>query len=444
MAGALFTHSPLQGQVNLLTTGAFDAPGELLQLERTRGVAFFRGRAGRIARRLDGQGRAQSGRSELVDSHRQLRHARRRRGTAISSACRTACTATRAATPRRSRRCPKRRATSARCTRTTTGRVSERITIGYGGHYAHYDYLVEPAHLSPRLSATIQPTEHTRLRAVATRQVQRPGAEEFLPPSRAQVLPPQRTFAPLTRTGFLPEDMQHYEVGVEQRARRRHASACARSSRRSTISWSRCSGCARRTRRRAEIGHYFVGSAGDVDVRGWGVTLHARAARQRARLGRLLARRRRVGEPTVRSIAGGWRARAVGALRDDDERIHDLTTSLETDVPQSATRVFLLYKMNSAYIRADGIGIAARPRRPLGRAGQPGAAVHELHERRLGDAGRRSQSLPRIASPKRRSTTNCSSLARPSASSAASRSSSRRSGGVRPRDRQSRSDLAIL
>jgi hypothetical protein len=40
-AGALFSGLPLQGQVNLLTTGAFDSPFQLLQLERTRSVAFF-------------------------------------------------------------------------------------------------------------------------------------------------------------------------------------------------------------------------------------------------------------------------------------------------------------------------------------------------------------------------------------------------------------------
>ena len=42
------------------------------------------------------------------------------------------------------------------------------------------------------------------------------------------------------------------------------------------------------------------------------------------------------------------------ALRNDFERIHDFTTSLETELPQSATRVYVLYKLNSAYIRADG------------------------------------------------------------------------------------------
>ena len=40
-AGALFADISLDGQVDLLTTGAFDSPGELLQTDRTRSVAFF-------------------------------------------------------------------------------------------------------------------------------------------------------------------------------------------------------------------------------------------------------------------------------------------------------------------------------------------------------------------------------------------------------------------
>ena len=38
---ALFSRLSLGGQVNLLTTGAFDSPLQLLQLDRTSSVAFF-------------------------------------------------------------------------------------------------------------------------------------------------------------------------------------------------------------------------------------------------------------------------------------------------------------------------------------------------------------------------------------------------------------------
>ena len=44
---------------------------------------------------------------------------------------------------------------------------------------------------------------------------------------------------------------------------------------------------------------------------------------------------------------------APAAIRPRTEDIHDLTTSLETDVPHTATRVFVLYKINNAFARGD-------------------------------------------------------------------------------------------
>ena len=40
---------------------------------------------------------------------------------------------------------------------------------------------------------------------------------------------------------------------------------------------------------------------------------------------------------------------APSAIRPQHEDIHDVTTSLETEVPHTATRVFVLYKVNSAF-----------------------------------------------------------------------------------------------
>jgi hypothetical protein len=36
-------------------------------------------------------------------------------------------------------------------------------------------------------------------------------------------------------------------------------------------------------------------------------------------------------------------------VRLESEQLHDLTTSLETDIPVTATRVFALYRINNAY-----------------------------------------------------------------------------------------------
>jgi hypothetical protein len=45
------------------------------------------------------------------------------------------------------------------------------------------------------------------------------------------------------------------------------------------------------------------------------------------------------------------------------EHIHDVTTSLETEIPYSATRVMVLYKLNDAFAAAESVdppGFAAR------------------------------------------------------------------------------------
>jgi outer membrane receptor protein involved in Fe transport len=351
-AGSLFTNSLLQGQVNLLTTGAFDNPTELLQLERTRGVAYF-ALGAPVGLHGDWTVKAAVNQGDLSswvlagayitrDPARHRYHFGMSYGLHRYQGGNPAALAAMTETARN----------VGTVYAHDEWKLSERITLGYGANYAHYDYLMEPAHFSPRLAATVSPTPDLRVRVVASRAVTAPGAEEFLPPARTQVLPPQRTFAPLTRDGFRPEDLQHYEVAVErllsgatigvrafhQRVDEQHV----------TIFGLRQADTAI-----AEIGHYFVASAGDIDVTGWGVTVsHALADNVRGSFDYSMS------DASWTTTASADRARLrwrmPSALRSDVERIHDFTTSLETAFPDSETRVFFLYKMNSGYIRADG------------------------------------------------------------------------------------------
>jgi hypothetical protein len=347
MAGALFSHSPLQGEVNLLTTGAFDRPSELLQMERTRGVAYFSLGApvgmhgdwnvkaalnhgdlsswivaGNYATRTPAGHRYQFGMSYGLHSYEG--------GNVVALAAMTE---------------------TARNVGAVYGydewQVSDRITFGYGGHYAHYDYLLEPSHFSPRLSATITATDHLRVRTVASRRVAAPGAEEFLPPSQTQVLPPQRTFAPLTRAGFQPEDSQHYEVGLE-RVFEGFTLGVRAFQQRIDDQLVTVFGLRGEGSHPSELGHYYVGSSGNVDVQGWGVSLtHAWSPHLRGSFDYSLADAAWANDL---SLDRARLARTVpSALRPDRERLHDFTTSVETDVPQSATRVLVLYKINTAY-----------------------------------------------------------------------------------------------
>jgi hypothetical protein len=323
-AGALFMHTPLQGQVNLLTTGMFDSPGQLFELQRTRGVAFFslgapvRDHGDWVVKAALNQGDLSSW--ILAGNYVTRDPARHRYQFGMSFGAHryeASNAATLATMPEAARNVGSVFAHD-------EWRISERLTIGYGANYAHYDYLAQAAHLSPRISATyLHPEDRTRIRGVAARHVVVPGAEEFLAPSRADVLPPQRTFAPLTRTGFLPEDMRHYELAIEQLMD--DATFGVRAFYQ-TIDDQLVTvfGLSSTESGSVPLGHYSVGSSGDVDVVGVGVTYtHA-----------LLDH-------------------VPGALRGDGENIHDLTTTLETEFPESATRIFLLYKVNSAYTKAD-------------------------------------------------------------------------------------------
>ena len=353
MAGSLFTHSPLQGQVNLLTTGVFDAPTELLRLDRTRGVTYFSVGAP-VGERGDWTVKAALNQGDLSSwiitgnyvARRPATHQyqfgmsyglhRYEGGNALALAAMSE---------------------AARNVGAVYGydewAITDRLRVGYGAHYAHYDYLVSDTdHLSPRFTVSFEPLDNYRIRAVATRHVTAPGAEEFLPPAGAQVLPPQRTFSPLTSRGFRAEDLQHYEIGLERmlngatigvRVFEQHVDDQL-----VTVFGLRAPGSAS-----ADIGHYFVGSAGGVDLRGWGINFsHAFASNVRGSFDYSLSD---ADWANQRTLDRGRLARSMpSALRTDFERIHDFTTSLETELPQSATRVFILYKLNSAYIRADG------------------------------------------------------------------------------------------
>jgi hypothetical protein len=351
VASDFFTQSPFEGQVNLLTTGAFDAPLDLLQLERTRGVTFFAVGAP-VGTRGDWNIRAALNQGDLsswivAGDYRTRAGARHQYHFGMSYGLHRyegGNTVAVAAMPEGARNVGAIYGHDAWA-------LTERLTLTYGGHYAHYDYLLEPAQFSPRIGVTVAATERTRIRAVATRQVIAPGAEEFLPPSRAQVLPPQRTFAPLTRMGFQPEDLQHVEVAAERvfDGLTIGVRAFDQSIDDQLVT---VFGLRSGESQPSELGHYFVGSAGDVDVRGWGLTLtHSLVRNLRGSFDYSLSTADWAGE---RSLDRARLARTIpAALRTGSERLHDLTTTVETEVPQSATRVSVLYKVNSGYIPGD-------------------------------------------------------------------------------------------
>jgi len=346
-ATALFTDLSLGGQVNLLTTGAFDNPLQLLQLERTSSVAFF-SLGAPVGSHGDWAVRAAMNQNDLsswmlAGSYVVTAPVAHRYQVGMSYSLQryeggnTAALAV---------------ADSARNVGSVFAydewEVSRYLSLSYGATYAHYDYLAEgPSLFSPRLSATVSPTKNLRVRFSASRDVSAPGAEEFLPPTSAAYLPPQRTFAPISAAGIRTQELRNYEVGVERvftgatlgvRAFGQHINDQT-----VTVFGLRKSDSAA-----AALGHYYVGAAGNAAVSGVGVTLtHAWFENVRGSVDYSVANATWQARttPVEYAVLARWVPSAIRA----NERIHDVTTSLQAEIPLTATRVVVLYKLNTGF-----------------------------------------------------------------------------------------------
>jgi hypothetical protein len=110
----------------------------------------------------------------------------------------------------------------------------------------------------------------------------------------------------------------------------------------------------------ATLGHYLVGSAGDVQASGgvaefrtgWAGRIHGSVSYSltRAEL-----------EPAADLSYVLLLARA--APRPEVERIHDVATTIEADVPETATRVLLVYRASNGFAGPRSAGDADDNRR---------------------------------------------------------------------------------
>jgi hypothetical protein len=186
-----------------------------------------------------------------------------------------------------------------------------------------------------------------------------PGAEEFLPPGDTGIwLPPQRTFSSLNpRGGFYAEETTEAEMAVERdfgastvsaRAFKQHID-----NQLVTVFGAEIPG-----QPAAKVGHYEVGNLGDADATGCAFGLRT-----------VIANRLRGSVEYTTSSAGIMPSRHLGYLllvapsmgRPMQERLHDVATSLETEVPETATRVLVLYRLGNGFARPTGTPEAAFP-----------------------------------------------------------------------------------
>ena len=347
LASGLFNDSPLYGQFNLLTATAYDDSGDLVAFGQPSGVAFFAvgspiGQHGDWAARVAmNSGDVSSW--TMAGEYTTRASARQRLAVGVTYSLQRyegGYFAALQAVPDGHRKV-------ASLSAAHEVDLTRLWTLGYGARYEHYDYLDGYGLVSPSARITFTPIPTLRFHARASRQQLAPGAEEFVPPADAQWVPPQRTFTPIGDAQFSTESVQHYELGATRQFR--GLSVGVRGFRQ-VIDDQLVTvfGAPDPARLVAAGGHYGVALAGDARLQGWAVRVeHALSPHVRGSVDYAIV--------TTEWDAPSWQNRralsalAPRAIRQPNERLHDLTTTFEAEIPMSATRFIALYKLNSGF-----------------------------------------------------------------------------------------------
>ena len=232
-----------------------------------------------------------------------------------------------------------------------TWTVSPALEVGYGAELARYGYLEDARLLSPRASVTLSPVDGTRVRVALSRNMTAPGGEQFLPPLDGVWLPPERTYTSLS--GFQDlhaEQVRHVEAGIEHDLGERSVIGVRRFNQ--TVDGQLMAMFAPGVHAPlgalpASGGHYYLTAAGGVDVDGWGVSL-----------GHEIEERLR-GEVDYRVVRGEWTPPGSRSMaeptadwfRTGRERFHDVTATLEAEIPETSTRISARCRFSTAFSR---------------------------------------------------------------------------------------------
>lgn len=346
---ALFSELPLSGQVNLMTIESFDRAGELFAADAARSVAHVIVNTQAAGGAWAMQGAMTQGDLSswiVAGSYRSIASASHAYELGLSYSTQRYDGGNAAALGAIR--------DNARNVGSVYGQdewtLSPSLVLGYGTGYARYDYLGGPGLWSPHLSVTV-PVNRFRVRAMASRRALVPGAEEFAPSVTGMWLPPERTYSLLASDGkFTPEQSQHLQMSIERDLASGLIVSVRGFRQRVNDQLIEMFGVPQAAGRPdAPIGHYFVATAGDVDARGWGVGMTqevpglVRAAVEYT-----------VTTASWSSMPDGALVRGVrAAMPGSNENIYDLQTSVEATIPQTATRVYARYRLNSAFRNDD-------------------------------------------------------------------------------------------
>lgn len=343
---AFFSDLPLSGQLNLMTIDSFHQPGEIFAADAPRSVAFVSVNTQAAGGAWSMQGAMTQGDVSswiVAGSYKSIESANHAYDLGLSYSTQRYDGGNAAALGAIR--------DSARNVGSMYGydewTVSPRLVLGYGTGYARYDYLGGPGVWSPRLSVTV-PLDGFRVKALASQRALVPGAEEFAPSVTGVWLPPERTFSSLAHDGrFTAERTRHLQLSIE-RDLAPGVTVSLRGFDQQTTDQLIEIFDAIPGRAETPLGHYYVATAGNIDARGWGVgMMHEVPGYLRGSI-----------EYTVSTaywanVGDGSIVRAVRTIPLSAEKVHDLHTSVEATIPQTATRVFATYRINTAFWSAE-------------------------------------------------------------------------------------------
>lgn len=226
--------------------------------------------------------------------------------------------------------------------------ISPILTLTYGGRYARYDYIDGGGLISPRVALTLEPADHFRISTMLSSRAVAPGAEEFMPRADAGILlPPQRTFSSIVPgRPFEAERTNHLEVEVERDIA--STTVALRAFRQRVTNQIVTLFGVSTLEAPSTVGNYLLGNIGDVEASG--VSAGVRTAFSDHLHGAIeyTMTRARIASPDM----GYMLVLDPSALPLDRQQIHDLATSIETEVPETSTRVVVLYRLSNAFARA--------------------------------------------------------------------------------------------
>ena len=348
LASNFFAATPFSGQVNLLTTGSFDTPQQLFSSDNFAHNTAYLALGAPVGEHADWTVRAALTQGDIASwlvageyttrapaRHRYdvgLSYSTQRYGGGNFATLRDVTEGSRNA---------------GAVYAFDTFSISPILTLTYGGRYARYDYLQGGSLISPRVALTLEPADHFRISTMLSSRAVAPGAEEFMPRMDAGILlPPQRTFSSIAAgRPFEAERTNHVEVEVERdiasatvslRAFRQHVhDQIVTLFGVSTLDAP------------STVGNYLLGNIGDVDASGLSAGVRAAIAGRVHGAVEYTLTRARVVSPDL----GYMVVLDPSALALDRRQIHDVSTSIETEVPETATRVVVLYRLSSAFAR---------------------------------------------------------------------------------------------